>query len=116
MHQKKQVSKRKQKYPRRQIITVPPDPQLREQALKETDKFALLNGREIAVGKTLYQQRGLWLVWISTNGLDFTIICAHQEETKATEAVETIKKAALSGDLADKEKVGLILTPLEGVS
>ena len=74
----------------------------------ETDRYSPLRGDAIGVGATYNRHTQHWLVWLSTNGLDITILCAHEDQEKADAVVNAITVAAQSGDFADAMK-GLML-------
>ena len=75
----------------------------------ETDRYSPLRGDAIGVGAIYNLHTQHWLVWLSTNGLDITILCAHEDQEKADAVVNAIAVAAQSGDFADAMKVPMLL-------
>jgi len=81
------------------------DPVEREALYQATDKNAPLGRYQIAAGAIQHPDTGLWQVWLSTNGLDFSQLAAFSEESKALNAVSLIKLEAQSGTFYDEELV-----------
>ncbi len=79
------------------------------QLFVETDRYSPLCGDAISVGTTYNQYTQHWLIWLSTNGLDITILCAHDDQPKANAVVHAITGAAQSGDFADAMKLPVLL-------
>jgi hypothetical protein len=85
--------------------TPQPDPVEKEAFYQATGKDAPLGRYQIAAGAIQHPDTGLWQVWLSTNGLDFSQLAAFSEESKALNAVSLIKLEAQSGTFYDEELV-----------
>jgi hypothetical protein len=92
------------KYPKRPVIGTR-DPATREAFYAKTDQEAPLGPRQLAAGSIQHPDTGLWQVWLSTNGLDFTQLAAFKEAGKAANAVTIIQREAQAGNLYDQELV-----------
>lgn len=79
------------KYPKRPVITSGDQAQ-QEAFYQTTDPDAPLEAHQIAVGYIQHPDSGLWQVWISTNGLDFTQLAAFRESQKAADAIAILQK------------------------
>jgi hypothetical protein len=86
------------KYPKRQV-TYTRDQATREAFYQETDREAPLGRYQIAAGTIQHPDTGLWQVWLSTNGLDFTPLAAFRDPGKAANAVDIIKQEGQAGNL-----------------
>lgn len=93
-----------QKYPRRQVVNTS-DAGTREAFYANTDADAPLDEHQIAAGYLKHPESGLYQVWISTNGLDFTPLAAFQEETKAGATVSLIQQEVQAGHFSDPDLV-----------
>jgi hypothetical protein len=80
-----------------------------KQLFIETDRYSPLRGDAIGVGAIYNQHTQHWLVWLSTNGLDITVLCAHEDQEEADAVVNAITVAAQSGDFVDAMKVPMLL-------
>lgn len=80
-----------------------------ERTFVKLDLASPLGNDTIGVGTIYNRQAKQWLVWLSPNGLDIIILCAHQNESDANAVVEEVIAAARSGDLAEKEKIPALL-------
>ena len=75
----------------------------------ETDRYSLLARDAISVGATYNQHTQHWLTWVSTNGFDLIILCAHKNQPEANAVVQAITSAAQAGDFADARKLPILL-------
>jgi hypothetical protein len=103
---------RRGKYPNRPIINTK-DPATREQFYKATDKDAPLGRYQIVAGSVQHPDTGLWQVWVSTNGLDFTQVAAFKEARKAAASVVVIQQEGSAGHLSDQEIVEALFETLK---
>lgn len=74
-----------------------------QRLLEMTDQASPLIGRALGVGAVYNPQTQHWLVWLSTNGMDISIIVAHNEENRANEVVGAIAEAIRTGKLESDE-------------
>jgi hypothetical protein len=81
-----------------------------QRLLAITDQVSPLIGRALGVGATYNPQTQHWLVWLSTNGMDISIIVAHNEESLANEVVGAIAEAIRTGKLESDEMETLFAT------
>jgi len=72
---------------------------------QQTDEEATLGLRQLAAGIIQHPDTGLWQVWLSTNGLDFTQLAAFKDEGKAGRVVGRIQWEAQAGYFYDEEMV-----------
>src|SRR5436305_8215499 len=99
-----QGPRRSGKYPRRPIMNTS-DPTVREAFYRATDEQAPLGRYQIVAGTIQHPDTGLWQVWLSTNGVDFTQLAAFKEEGNAAKAVVILQKEAQAGHFSDQELV-----------
>ncbi len=88
------------KYPKRSVITTQ-DRLVREAFYQATNEEAPLEPGQIATGTIQHPDTGLWQVWVSVNGLDFTQLAAFKQQAKANGAVEIINLEKQRGTLSN---------------
>ena len=108
---KRQIRQRKQQVPSclKHAVIRASTCEKQNRLFVETDRYSLLCEDEISVGTTYNPYTQHWLIWLSTNGLDITLLCAHDEQSKANAVVHAIAVAAQAGDFVNAMKIPMLL-------
>jgi hypothetical protein len=105
--------KRASKYAQAPVVTTKNEA-VKAAFYKATDEESLLAPGQIMAGTIQHPDTGLYQVWLSTNGYDFTQITAFNNQAKAQEAVEIIEKERDAGNLANQQIVDALFAFLAG--
>jgi|SRR5579885_677784 len=103
---------KKQKYPQRKVLTTR-NPAESRAFYDATDDQAPLSDRQLAAGHIQHPDTGWYQLWLSTNGLDVTLLAAYRDRARADSALEELKAFLGTPDVYDTEKCAALFGKLQ---